>query len=160
MPAVKAQALRLRVVTPVFFQFEKFKLIAAHRARAGRVAADFRAVERGEVLLGLLGRLTEVWSGKPLDVFLRESVLEPLEMADTGFSVPTGKRAPFANCLAVRDGKFAVLDPAASSPFNDGFEFLSGGGGLLSTVTDYAKFCQMLVDGEQFSADACSSRRR
>ena len=43
-----------------------------------------------------------------------------------------------------------MLDPAASSPFIDGFEFLSGGGGLLSTVTDYAKFCQMLVDGGQF----------
>lgn len=95
----------------------------------------------------LLGRLIEVWSGKPLDVFLRESVLEPLEMADTGFSVPPQKRARFTPCLTVRDGKFAVLDPAASSPFNDGFEFLSGGGGLLSTVNDYAKFCQMLVGG-------------
>ena len=98
----------------------------------------------------LLGRLIEVWSGKPLDLFLRESVLEPLEMADTGFFVPKVKRARFTTCLTVRDGKFAVLDPAASSPFNDGFEFLSGGGGLLSTVNDYAKFCQMLVDGGQF----------
>jgi CubicO group peptidase (beta-lactamase class C family) len=43
-----------------------------------------------------------------------------------------------------------VLDPAASSPFNDGFEFLSGGGGLVSTVRDYANFCQMLVDGGLF----------
>ena len=98
----------------------------------------------------LLGRLIEVWSGKALDVFLRESVLEPLEMADTGFSVPKVKRARFTTCLTVRDGKFAVLDSATSSPFNDGFEFLSGGGGLLSTVNDYAKFCQMLVDGGQF----------
>ena len=95
----------------------------------------------------LLGRLIEVWSGKPLDVFLRESVLAPLEMADTEFSVPQEKRARFTTCLTVRDGKFAVLDPAASSPFNDGFEFLSGGGGLVSTVRDYANFCQMLVGG-------------
>ena len=98
----------------------------------------------------LLGRLIEVWSGKPLDRFLRESVLAPLEMTDTGFSVPQEKRARFTSCLTVRDGKFAVLDPAASSPFNDGFEFLSGGGGLVSTLPDYAKFCQMLVDGGQF----------
>lgn len=98
----------------------------------------------------LLGRLIEVWSGKPLDVFLRESVLDPLELADTGFSVPKEKRARFTPCLTFLDGKFAVLDPVASSPFNDGFAFLSGGGGLLSTVNDYAKFCQMLVDGGQF----------
>ncbi len=98
----------------------------------------------------LLGRLIEVWSGKSLDVFLRESVFEPLEMMDTGFSVPPEKRARFTSCLTVRDGKFAVLDLAATSPFKDGFEFLSGGGGLLSTVADYAKFCQMLVDGGQF----------
>ena len=64
----------------------------------------------------LLGRLIEVWSGKPLNVFLRES----------------------------------VLDHAASRPFNDGFEFLSSGGGLLSTARDYAKFCRMLVDDGQF----------
>lgn len=98
----------------------------------------------------LLGRLIEIWSGKPLDVFLREFVFEPLEMADTGFSVSKEKRARFTTCLTFRDGKFAVLDPAATSPFNDGFEFRSGGGGLLSTVNDYAKFSQMLVDGGQF----------
>lgn len=98
----------------------------------------------------LLGRLIEVWSGKPLDVYLRESVLAPLEMADTGFSVPQEKRPRFIPCLTFRNGQFAVLDRAASSPFNDGFEFLSGGGGLVSTVRDYANFCQMLVDGGQF----------
>ncbi|MBP7937145.1 MAG: beta-lactamase family protein [Phycisphaerae bacterium] len=98
----------------------------------------------------LLGRLIEVWSGRPLDEFLRQAVLEPLEMVDTGFSVPKEKRARFTSCHALRDGKFVVVDKARTSPFNDGFEFLSGGGGLVSTVGDYANFCQMLVDGGQF----------
>lgn len=98
----------------------------------------------------LLGRLIEVWSGKPLDAFLRESVLAPMEMADTGFSVPPEKRARFTSCLTVRDGKLAVLDDGPSSPFQKGFEFLSGGGGLVSTVCDYANFCQMLADHGQF----------
>jgi CubicO group peptidase (beta-lactamase class C family) len=98
----------------------------------------------------LLGRLIEVWSGQPLDVFLRQTVLEPLEMNDTGFSVPKEKRARFISCHVLLNGKLAVADKAASSPFNDGFEFLSGGGGLVSTVRDYANFCQMLVDGGQF----------
>jgi CubicO group peptidase (beta-lactamase class C family) len=98
----------------------------------------------------LLGRLIEVWSGGPLDRFLQHAVFEPLEMVDTGFSVPAAKRARFTSCHTLRDGKLAVLDPAATSPFIDGFEFLSGGGGLVSTVRDYANFCQMLVDGGQF----------
>jgi CubicO group peptidase (beta-lactamase class C family) len=98
----------------------------------------------------LLGRLIEIWSGEPLDRYLQRAVFEPLEMTDTGFAVPREKRARFTSCHTLAEGKLAVVDPAASSPFNDGFEFLSGGGGLVSTVRDYANFCQMLVDGGQF----------
>jgi len=60
------------------------------------------------------------------------------------------KRSRFASCHLLQEGKLAVVDPSASSPFNDGFEFLSGGGGLVSTVRDYANFCQMLADDGQF----------
>jgi CubicO group peptidase (beta-lactamase class C family) len=98
----------------------------------------------------LLGRLIEVWSGKPLDQYLHGAVLEPLEMVDTGFSIPKDKRARFASCHTLQDGKLAIVDKAASSPFSEGFEFLSGGGGLISTVHDYANFCQMLVDDGEF----------
>ena len=72
-------------------------------------------------------------------------------MVDTGFFIPKDKRARFASCHTLRDGSLVVVDKAASSPFNDGFEFLSGGGGLISTVPDYANFCQMLVDGGKFN---------
>lgn len=98
----------------------------------------------------LLGRLIEVWSGKTLDAFLRESVLEPLKMSDTGFFVPAAKRNRFASCFGTGNGRREVVDPAASSPFNDGFVFLSGGGGLVSTARDYARFCRMLVDDGVF----------
>ena len=98
----------------------------------------------------LLGRLIEIWSGQPLESFLQEAVFAPLEMHDTGFSLPPEKRHRLATCHTWVDGKLAVLDKASSSPFNDGFEFVSGGGGLLSTVGDYANFCQMLVDGGTF----------
>lgn len=98
----------------------------------------------------LLGRLIEVWSGQPLDEYLRQAVFVPLQMADTGFSVPPGKRHRFATCHTWQDGKLAIADKAAGSPFNDGFAFLSGGGGLVSTMQDYANFCQMLVEGGQF----------
>ncbi len=98
----------------------------------------------------LLGRLIEIWSGQPLDRYLQRAVFAPLEMADTGFSVPEDKRERFASCHTLRDGKLAVVDKAASSPYNEGFEFLSGGGGLVSTIGDYANFCLMLVDGGEF----------
>lgn len=98
----------------------------------------------------LLGRLIEIWSGESLDRYLQRTVFEPLEMTDTGFSVPEEKRSRFTSCHKLSDGKLGVIDAATSSPFNDGFEFLSGGGGLVSTVRDYANFCQMLVDDGQF----------
>jgi len=98
----------------------------------------------------LLGRLIEVWAGQPLDEFLQQTIFEPLEMVDTGFSVPAEKRDRFASCHTWQDGKLAIADKAAKSPYNDGFKFLSGGGGLVSTMQDYANFCQMLVDGGAF----------
>ena len=98
----------------------------------------------------LLGRLIEIWSGKSLDVYMRESVFEPLEMADTGLSIPPDRRDRFASCHTWREGKLVVVDKAGESPFNEGFSFLSGGGGLVSTIQDYANFCRMLVDAGIF----------
>ncbi|MEW4528346.1 serine hydrolase domain-containing protein [Maioricimonas sp. JC845] len=99
----------------------------------------------------LLGRLIEVWSGQPFADYMQEAVLTPLDMVDTGFAVPDEKRDRFASCHTTRDGKLAVLDKAEASPFVDGFEFVSGGGGLVSTIRDYGNFCQMLVDGGEFN---------
>jgi len=98
----------------------------------------------------LLGRLIEIWSGKPFDEYMQQTVLTPLEMVDTGFLVPVGKRDRFATCHAWEDDKQIVADKAGTSPFREGFEFLSGGGGLVSTMRDYANFCQMLVDGGEY----------
>jgi CubicO group peptidase (beta-lactamase class C family) len=98
----------------------------------------------------LLGRLVEIWSGMRLDEYLREAVLTPLEMVDTGFSVPEAKQGRFASCHKWEDGEQFVADKAETSPFLDGFEFLSGGGGLVSTMQDYANFCQMLIGGGEF----------
>ena len=98
----------------------------------------------------ILGRLIEVWSGQTLDQYLQKAVFTPLQMHDTGFDIPEDKRHRFASCHTLRDGKLAIIDKASTSEFNDGFEFLSGGGGLVSTIQDYANFCQMLVDEGKF----------
>ena len=98
----------------------------------------------------LLGRLVEVWSSRTLDQYLREAVLQPLEMDDTSFVVPPDKRDRFATCHTQRNGKLAVLDKSTTSEFVSGFAFLSGGGGLISTIDDYSHFCRMLVEGGQY----------
>lgn len=98
----------------------------------------------------LLGRLIEVWSGKPLDEAMSEGLFVPLAMKDTGFSVPQEKQSRFASCHSTKDGEFVVLDKASDSAYNGGFKFLSGGGGLVSTMDDYANFCSMLINGGVF----------
>ncbi len=112
-----------------------------------------RASESAASAIDLLGRLVEVWSGMALDEYLQEAIFTPLEMVDTSFSVPSSKQDRFASCHKWEDGEHFVADKAASSPFLDGFEFLSGGGGLVSTMQDYANFCQMLVDGGEFNGN-------
>jgi CubicO group peptidase (beta-lactamase class C family) len=96
----------------------------------------------------VLGRLIEVASGTPLDEFLRDRVFVPLDMHDTGFTVPDGKRGRFAS-LHRRGGKGAleVVDAPATGRYRVRPKYLSGGGGLVSTARDYARFCQMLLNG-------------
>lgn len=96
------------------------------------------------------GRLVEVISGKPLDVFLKERIFDPLGMHDTGFSVPEEKLVRFAANYE-KDPKtkeVRLADPAdKTSTYARPQKFLSGGGGLVSTATDYFRFCQMLLNG-------------
>jgi CubicO group peptidase (beta-lactamase class C family) len=92
----------------------------------------------------ILGRIIEVVSGKTLGAFLTERILAPLQMAETAFHTGgenagrlaepfladpwTGEKVPLFN----------MLDKPAME---------SGGGGLVSTTMDYARFCQMLLNG-------------
>ena len=99
--------------------------------------------------IDVLGYLVEMISGKPLDVFLKERLFEPLGMTDTDFYVPETK----ADRLCALYGhpnspdKLELLEPAAHSQRFQKPTFLSGGGGLVSTVHDYTRFAQMLVNG-------------
>lgn len=99
----------------------------------------------------LLGRLIEVWSGQALDIYMKENVFIPLGMNDTDFKVGEANRSRFASCHTMVDGKLVILEKSETSPFINGFEFLSGGGGLISSLEDYSKFCQALVYGGEFN---------
>ncbi len=108
----------------------------------------------------VLGHLVEVISGQSFDEFLRERILEPLGMVDTGFSVPAGKVDRFAANYGRGAKKRLVLmdDPATSSYLNEP-TFLSGGGGLMSTASDYWKFCQMLLNGGELDGHRVLGRK-
>ncbi|HEV8068451.1 MAG TPA: serine hydrolase domain-containing protein [Planctomycetaceae bacterium] len=96
----------------------------------------------------VLGRVIEIVSGEPLDQFLFERILHPLEMHDTGFSIADNKLDRFATAYA-RGGKagLGVIDLPARSRYRKQAKFFSGGGGLVSTARDYCRFCQMLLNG-------------
>jgi CubicO group peptidase (beta-lactamase class C family) len=94
------------------------------------------------------GYLVEAISGKPLDRFLEETILEPLGMNDTRFAVAPDKLDRFAaNYRREPDKSLALIDAPQTSAFARPPVFLSGGGGLTGTTADYVRFCEMLRRG-------------
>jgi CubicO group peptidase (beta-lactamase class C family) len=96
----------------------------------------------------VLGRLIEVVSGKPLDEFFAEHVFTPLGMSDTGFWVDDEAAKQLAALYVPAPGtRKAVRQDALSGDRTKKPDFLSGGGGLISTAADYHRFTQMLARG-------------
>jgi len=96
----------------------------------------------------VLGYLVEVISGQSFDQYLRTQIFEPLGMSDTGFQVAETEVDRFAACYARNRKKQLVLeDDPAESDYLKTRTFFSGGGGLVSTGSDYMSFCRMLVNG-------------
>lgn len=97
-----------------------------------------------DVLGYLIGRI----SGMPFESFLKERLFDPLGMVDTGFHVHEGKQDRLAACYALTPkGRTVLQDDPATSGFLKPPSFVSGGGGLVSTVADYYRFCRMLLNG-------------
>jgi CubicO group peptidase (beta-lactamase class C family) len=103
----------------------------------------------------VLGRVVEVASGKRLGDFLDERLFKPLKMADTGFWVSPAKAARLAEPLEkdrFANRAFPLIDVSAR-PKND-----SGGAGAVSTVGDYLRFCQMMLNGGALEGQRILSR--
>lgn len=95
----------------------------------------------------VLGHLVEVVSGESLDVFFQTRIFGPLGMTDTGFYVPSTKVDDFAACYGPEQGGgLRVSDDPYTSQFLKKPGLLSGGGGLVSTMGDYLRFCTMLLN--------------
>ena len=94
----------------------------------------------------VLGCLVEQLDGLPLGLALRRRLFDPLGMASTGFELTPGEADHLASAFAEDAGWHASIPPigqrAAGRPWLD-----SGGGGLLSTLDDYAAFARLLAQG-------------
>ncbi|MBC7841459.1 MAG: beta-lactamase family protein [Gemmatimonadaceae bacterium] len=99
----------------------------------------------------VLGRLVEVWSGMPLDRFLRTRIFEPLRMSDTWFELPADKRTRLVSLHSETDGKLDVMKDSQSGMHPDfparRVTYFAGGAGLSGTTADYARFLQLFLNG-------------
>ena len=93
----------------------------------------------------VLGRLVEIWSGKPFDVFLDEQIFRPLKMVDTVFVVDADRRPRLATVYAPDPSGLAPTE-IESVPFTERPALIEGAVGLVSTVPDYLRFSQMLLN--------------
>jgi CubicO group peptidase (beta-lactamase class C family) len=102
----------------------------------------------------VVGHLVEVVTGTPLDSYLRENILGPLGMADTGFGVPADRRDRLAVSYMATEAGLKVADGVFGQPPPEQPTYFSGAGGLVGTATDYSRFARMLghrgtLDGER-----------
>jgi CubicO group peptidase (beta-lactamase class C family) len=101
------------------------------------------------IAVDVQGYLIEKFSGMPFGEFARTRIFEPLGMKDTGFYVPKEKLSRLAQVHTGAGANLAVdtnRPDAAVIPLGP-----SGGGGLFSTAMDYARFCEMLLQGGQLN---------
>ena len=107
----------------------------------------------------VLGRLIEVVSNQSLDVFLAEHIFQPLDMEDTGFYVPTEKIDRLVGMYGPQPtGGLQIIEAPqggtgsySKTSFRKRPKFLSAGGGLVSTATDFMRFCLMLSEKGQLA---------
>ncbi len=118
----------------------------------------------------VLGRLVEVVSGMPFDAFLRKRIFAPLRMNDTCFYLSDGQvprlaavYGPDPNGALKRLGNGILgegsMRATVTYPFEGPKRYCSGGGGLCSTIPDYTRFCQMMLNGGELDGVRLLSRK-
>ena len=95
----------------------------------------------------VLGRLVEIWSGKPFELFLDERIFRPLRMTDTMFWAATPEQRARLTTVyrAAPEGGLTPVE-TETLPFTERPMLIEGAVGLLSTVPDYLRFSQMLLN--------------
>jgi CubicO group peptidase (beta-lactamase class C family) len=109
------------------------------------------------VSMDIQGYVIEKLSGQSLPNFMNDHIFAPLKMKDTGFYVPKDKWNRFATLYGEgSSGSLLALTPTASLGLGDYKSqptMPSGGGGMVSTAEDYARFAQMLLNGGELDGE-------
>ncbi|HVP85682.1 MAG TPA: serine hydrolase domain-containing protein [Rhizomicrobium sp.] len=109
------------------------------------------------ISIDVMGYLVQKLSGQTFGEFLRTRLFEPLGMKDTAFHCPHDKIERFSSCYQPKPGGGGITlqDDAQKSTYAEPPKLESGGGGLVSTIHDYMRFCRMMLnkgslDGVQY----------
>lgn len=115
---------------------------------------------RYSVSTDVLGYLVEVIAETSLDIVLKERVFDPLQMIDTGFYVPQEKMERFAALYSLaEDGGLELSDPPATGEYATPPRTFRGGSGLVSTMADYLRFAQMMLNGGELNGARLLGRK-
>ena len=112
----------------------------------------------------VLGYLVEVISGMSLETFFQGRIFDPLGMTDTHFYLPEEKISRFSTMYCPAEGGgLQAVDKGSSSYWLTPKQYLSGGGNhgnaLVSTVPDYFRFCQMMLNRGEWEGERLLSRK-
>ena len=144
------------------------------RETVRRMASLPQAAQPGEQFVygyntDILGAVIEVISGEPLDRFLKDNILEPLNMSDTDFYVPEEKRDRVATVYSLKGEKISLADNPGTldgvshvgqGHYIDGpRKSFAGGAGFTSTTRDYGTFLQMILNGGALNGTRILSRK-
>ena len=111
----------------------------------------------------ILGRLVEVFSKRPFEQYLKEALFEPLGMNATSFSLDAERRSRL-HPLFINSGNLKGYTDPLTQAFLDEQNYSPdskahfGGEGLISCLEDYAKFCEMLVNGGNYRGNQIISQ--
>lgn len=147
---------------PDFFSLEP-KTISQTMAALGKLPLMHEPGEKYTYGLNtdVLGYVVEVVSGMNFGEYLQKKIFEPLGMTDTGFSLPDSKKNRLIRLCMDDDKGLRVHSDFAEEnyPISGAKTYQSGGAGLVSTVMDYAKICQMLLNGGSFNGKQILGRK-
>jgi CubicO group peptidase (beta-lactamase class C family) len=112
------------------------------------------------VATDVVGYLVQVLSGMSLGDYFAKHIFAPLGMQETFFTVPQDKLSRFAACYQYQPGdRFSLQDDPQDSSFAKAHGYLSGGGGLISTIDDYYRFAQALANGGAYQGARIIGRK-
>lgn len=107
----------------------------------------------------ILGALVQRVSGMKFEDYVAKNITGPLRMTDTGFDVPESKRDRVSRLHEIRDGKLRTTPEILGAWVEPGRGIPAGGAGLFSTIGDYARFAQCLLNGGQLDGTRILGRK-